>query len=133
MLPGRWGSLPLREKNLNQIDYAEESWSVFPTKQENVFGKQGETVSVHFPAPSGVVLAQDSRGEQPPPPAAVGLIAVLCPCEDREPLQGPEEAKYGGHGQWKPGQPRWHLQGRREGARKAEWEAGSASSPGLRG
>lgn len=58
MLPERWGFLPLREKTLNPIDYAKESWPVFPTEKETVFGKRGEMLPMHFPAPSGVVLVK---------------------------------------------------------------------------
>lgn len=86
MVSGRWGFLPLREKTLNQIDYAKESWPVSPTEKDNVFGKEEETLPVHFPAPSGVVLAKTATSARPgrtvSSPAALGLIAVLCPCED---------------------------------------------------
>lgn len=66
MLPGRWGSLPLQEKTLNQIDYVMESWLVFPTEKHNVFGKQGESPPANFPAPSG------SFWPRQPPPARPG-------------------------------------------------------------
>lgn len=65
MLPGRWGFLPLREKTLNPIDYAKQSWPVSSTEKENVFGKQGETLPVYFPAPSGVVLAKTATSARP--------------------------------------------------------------------
>lgn len=59
MLPGRWGvSSAPGKKTLNPIDYVMERWFVFPTEKQNVFGQQGESPPVHFPAPSGVVLAK---------------------------------------------------------------------------
>lgn len=73
MLPGRQGSLPLREKTLNQIDYAKETWPVFPTEKESIFGKQEETLPVHFPAPSGVVLAKTATS------SSAGASRLLSP------------------------------------------------------
>lgn len=76
MLPGRWGSLPLREKTLNPIDYAEESRPVFPTEQENVIWEciweARENAAPAFPRSVQGRFCQDSRDEPPPAPQLWG-------------------------------------------------------------